>query len=71
MGHVAALHRYGIPASAPTFIPGLGALVRLKQHPASPKEDARVGLAGPIWGLAAAAFALLLFVWTGNFFCGL
>ena len=51
MGHVAALHRYGIPASAPTFIPGLGALVRLKQHPASPKEDARVGLAGPIWGL--------------------
>ena len=28
MGHVAALHRYGIPASAPTFIPGFGALVR-------------------------------------------
>ena len=40
--------------------------MRLKQHPASPKEDARVGLAGPIWGLSAAVFALLLFVWTGN-----
>jgi Zn-dependent protease len=66
MGHVAALHRYGIPASAPTFIPGLGAFVRLKQHPASAVEDARVGLAGPIWGLGAALTALALYAWTGN-----
>ncbi len=66
MGHVAALHRYGIPASAPTFIPGFGALVRLKQHPASAREDARVGLAGPLWGLGAALFAYTLYVWTGN-----
>jgi Zn-dependent protease len=66
MGHVAALHRYGIPASAPTFIPGFGALVRLKQHPASAREDARVGLAGPLWGLGAALFAYALYVWTGN-----
>jgi Zn-dependent protease len=66
MGHVAALQRYGIPASAPTFIPGLGAFVRLKQHPASAKEDARVGLAGPIWGLCASLFALALYVATGN-----
>ena len=29
------------------FIPGLGAFVRLKQHPATVGEDARVGLAGP------------------------
>lgn len=53
MGHVAALSRYGVPATAPTFIPGFGALIRLKQHPASAVEDARVGLAGPIWGLGA------------------
>ena len=66
MGHVSALHRYGIPASAPTFIPGFGALVRLKQHPASAIEDARVGLAGPLWGLGAALFAYALYVWTGN-----
>jgi Zn-dependent protease len=51
MGHVAALRRYGIAASAPMFIPGLGALVRLKQSMKSPREDARVGLAGPLWGL--------------------
>lgn len=57
VGHVAALHRLGFPASAPTFIPGLGAFIRLKQRPVSPREDARVGLAGPIWGLAAALVA--------------
>jgi Zn-dependent protease len=66
MGHVAALQRFGIPASAPTFIPGLGAFVRLKQHPASAREDARVGLAGPVWGLCASLFALALYAWTGN-----
>jgi Zn-dependent protease len=57
MGHVAALRRFGIPASAPMFIPGIGAFVRMKQRPANSREDARVGLAGPIWGLAAALAA--------------
>jgi len=57
MGHVAALRRYGIAAGAPMFIPGFGALVRMKQYPVEPREDARVGLAGPIWGLGAALFA--------------
>jgi hypothetical protein len=32
MGHVAALTRYGVPASAPLFIPGLGAVIRLRQE---------------------------------------
>ena len=57
IGHVAALARYGIRATAPTFIPGLGAFVRLKQHPATASQDARVGLAGPTWGLGAALSA--------------
>jgi Zn-dependent protease len=64
MGHVWALRRYGIAASAPMFIPGLGAFVRLKQYPASVRENADVGLAGPLWGMAAAAAAALLFVIT-------
>jgi Zn-dependent protease len=55
IGHVAALRRYGIKASAPMFIPGVGAVVRLRQYPATPREDARVGLAGPLWGMLAAA----------------
>lgn len=57
MGHVAALARYGIAATAPMFIPGFGAIVRLKESPGSVSQDARVGLAGPIWGLGAAAVA--------------
>lgn len=54
LGHVDALRRYGIRASAPMFVPGLGAFIAMRQYPATPREDARVGLAGPIWGLAAA-----------------
>jgi Zn-dependent protease len=66
MGHVAALRRYGIAASAPMFIPGLGAMVRLKQRPVGPREDARIGLAGPVWGLGAAlASSLVAFLGGG------
>jgi Zn-dependent protease len=57
MGHVAALRRYGIAASAPMFIPGLGALIRLRAQRLAPHEDARIGLAGPMWGLGAAVAA--------------
>lgn len=63
MGHVAALRRYGIGASAPMFIPGLGAFIRLKQHLTSVREDARVGLAGPDWGLGATLFCYAVY-WT-------
>ena len=48
MGHVFALRLYGIRATAPMFVPGLGALVRLHQYPIDAREDARVGLAGPV-----------------------
>jgi Zn-dependent protease len=65
MGHVAALQRYGIAASAPMFIPGFGALVRLRQYPTDEHEEARTGLAGPIWGLAAAIVAAAI-GWLGH-----
>ena len=53
LGHVVALRRAGIPASAPMFIPGIGAFVRMHSAPSDPRTDARVGLAGPVAGLAA------------------
>jgi len=65
MGHVMALRKYNIAASAPMFIPFLGAFVRMKQYPANVGEDARVGLAGPIWGLGSAVAAWLAAVTTG------
>jgi Zn-dependent protease len=69
MGHVMELARYGIAATAPMFIPGLGALVRLKQYPASVDEDAAVGIAGPRWGTVAsvACWAISLATGWGSF----
>jgi Zn-dependent protease len=68
MGHVAALRRYGIAASAPMFIPGLGAMVRMDHRPANPSEDAAVGLAGPIWGTGAALACGAVSLATGSAF---
>jgi len=65
MGHVAALKRFGIAATAPMFLPGIGAIVRLKQYPADAREDARVGLAGPLWGLAASLAVYVAHLGTG------
>jgi len=65
MGHVAALRRFGIKATAPMFVPGLGAFVRLKQYPSNAREDARVGLAGLLWGMGAAIAAYLTYLGTG------
>jgi Zn-dependent protease len=64
MGHIWMLRRYGIRATAPMFIPGLGAFIRMKQYPASAHEDARVGLAGPIWGLGAAIASWAIYLAT-------
>lgn len=57
MGHVAELRRAGIAAGAPLFIPGLGAMILLRKHIDDPVLDARIGLAGPLWGLATALAA--------------
>jgi Zn-dependent protease len=65
MGHVMALRKYNIAASAPMFIPFFGALVRMRQYPHNVGEDARVGLAGPIWGLGSAVAAWLGALTTG------
>ena len=60
MGHVAELKRLGIEAGAPMFIPGVGAFVRLRQQITDAVTDARIGLAGPIWGLGAGVAAWLV-----------
>ena len=58
MGHVSMIRRYGFPASAPMFIPGLGAFIQLRGVSLPPIPDARIGLAGPMYGLGAALAAL-------------
>ena len=66
MGHVYVLRKLGIEASAPMFIPGLGAFILSKRHIDDPSIDARVGLAGPIWGLGAGLAAWVVFRATGT-----
>jgi Zn-dependent protease len=65
MGHVAMLRKLGIDAGAPMFIPGVGAFVMLKQHIDDPLTDAKIGLAGPVWGLGAALAAFGIYASTG------
>jgi Zn-dependent protease len=55
MGHVIALRHHGIKASAPMFIPFMGAVVWARSLGDDALTEARVGLAGPYFGAAAAA----------------
>src|SRR3954449_6410722 len=66
MGHVIQLRREGIPASAPMFIPFLGAVVGMKRMPDDAAAEARVGLAGPVLGSIGCLVPLGLYYATGN-----
>ena len=55
MGHVLALRRQGVPASAPLFIPFMGAVIGMKRMPANAWREAEVALAGPLLGSLGAA----------------
>ncbi len=55
IGHVLELRRQGVPASAPLFIPFLGAVIGMKELPDDAWKEAQVALAGPIVGSAGAA----------------
>ncbi len=65
MGHVYVLRKLGIRSGAPLFIPGLGAMILIKQRITDPSVDAKVGLAGPIWGLGAGVGAYIVYLVTG------
>ena len=54
MGHVVELRRQGVPASAPLFIPFLGAFVNMRGSPRTAYQEALSGLAGPLIGTAAS-----------------
>lgn len=68
MGHVIQLRREGIEASAPMFIPFLGAVVAAKSLGDNAAAEARVGLAGPILGTLGAALLIPVWLVTDNDF---
>ena len=65
-GHVLQLRREGIKATAPMFIPFLGAFVGMKEMPKDAAAEARVGLAGPVLGSLACLVPVGLYLVTGN-----
>ena len=66
MGHVIALRREGLKASAPMFIPFLGAVIAARSLGENALAEARVGLAGPILGSIGSAACVLVWHATGN-----
>ena len=67
-GHVIQLRREGIKATAPRFIPFLGAYIGMKEMPADAAAEARVGLAGPVFGTIASLVPLIIYLKTGSDF---
>jgi Zn-dependent protease len=68
LGHVFQLRREGVKASAPMFIPFMGAVISAKSMGNDAAAEARVGLAGPILGSLATLVPLALWIATGAHF---
>lgn len=68
IGHVIQLRREGIKASAPVFIPFLGAVIAAKSLGKDAAAEARVGLAGPVLGTIATLVPLGIWLATGSDF---
>jgi Zn-dependent protease len=68
LGHVIQLRREGVEASAPMFIPFLGAVIAAKSMGDDAAAEARVGLAGPILGSIATLVPLAIWLATGEDF---
>jgi Zn-dependent protease len=66
MGHVIQLRREGVQASAPMFIPFLGALIWARSFGGNALAEARVGLAGPVIGSLGAAGVAAVSYATGS-----
>ncbi|HEY4384749.1 MAG TPA: site-2 protease family protein, partial [Ktedonobacteraceae bacterium] len=60
MGHAVVMKLKGIPLGGMIFIPMLGAAVTMKQMPQNARDEAEVGIAGPIAGTIAASICLFI-----------
>lgn len=64
MGHVVEIRRQGMAATAPIFMPFVGAAIFMRSHAQSPVKQAEIGIAGPIAGTLGAVVALVLYAST-------
>jgi Zn-dependent protease len=66
LGHYLTFRNFGIPATLPFFIPGIGAFVARRGPAPSLTIDAIATLAGPVFGIGAAGVCYLYAVSTGQ-----
>ncbi len=66
MGHAIVMKLKGIPVGGMIFIPMLGAAVFMSQMPKNARDEAEVGIAGPIAGALAASVCLFLALQSPN-----
>jgi len=64
MGHVLEIRRQGLAATAPIFLPFLGAGIFMRTQAQSPLKQAQIAIAGPIAGTLGATVALVLYAAT-------
>jgi Zn-dependent protease len=60
MGHALMMKLKGIPVGGLIFIPMLGAAVMMQQMPQNARDEAEVGIAGPIAGALASSLCLVM-----------
>lgn len=65
MGHVIEIRRQGMAATAPIFIPFLGAAIFQREHPTTALKQAQIGIAGPIAGTIGATVAYVFYLVNG------
>lgn len=68
MGHVLALRSMGIRATAPMFIPFVGAHIVMQQMPKNAFVEAVAAYGGPLLGTLGAIGCVLIGMTTGNLF---
>jgi Zn-dependent protease len=66
MGHVVEIRRQGMAATAPIFIPLVGAAIFQREHPSTAVKQAQIGIAGPIAGTIGATVAFMFYLSTQN-----
>jgi Zn-dependent protease len=60
-GHLIAARKVGLPVSKPVFIPFMGAFISMKEMPQNARQEATIGMGGPLLGGAASLACFVLY----------
>lgn len=66
LGHGVAIRQSGLRAGPIVFLPFMGAVIALKDHPQNAKVEAHIAYGGPFWGTIGACATAALYFATGQ-----